>query len=190
MLPARRPPGDARGGDRLGAPVPSSPEGAWQAWERRGVVQFRQPHYLHSAARQLLDRPLPEVKEALLRAGGVTFDLCALLPPTISDRAPRAGDDRFVTVTGRRSTVEYAVASVVEQRVPVVRGTAIAGLLTGSAAADGIPHVAGVRTVDGDEVVADLVGDAMGRRSRLPDWLAAIGARRPVEEAEESGFIY
>ncbi len=30
----------------------------------------------------------------------------------------------------------------------------------------------------------------MGRRSKLPNWLEAIGARRPIEEAEDSGFIY
>jgi flavin-dependent dehydrogenase len=44
--------------------------------------------------------------------------------------------------------------------------------------------------MDGAEVFADLVVDASGRRSKLPDWLAAAGARRPIEEAEESGFIY
>jgi 2-polyprenyl-6-methoxyphenol hydroxylase-like FAD-dependent oxidoreductase len=30
----------------------------------------------------------------------------------------------------------------------------------------------------------------MGRRSKLPDWLQAIGARRPIEKTEKSGFIY
>src|SRR4030095_2779817 len=30
----------------------------------------------------------------------------------------------------------------------------------------------------------------MGRRSALPDWLAGIGGRRPIEQAEDSGFIY
>ena len=44
--------------------------------------------------------------------------------------------------------------------------------------------------MDGEEVSADLIIDAMGRRSNLPNWLEAIGARRPIEEAEDSGFIY
>ena len=30
----------------------------------------------------------------------------------------------------------------------------------------------------------------MGRRSALPDWLEGIGGRRPIEQAEDSGFIY
>jgi 2-polyprenyl-6-methoxyphenol hydroxylase-like FAD-dependent oxidoreductase len=176
--------------ERDSEPLPGSPEEAWDAWERRGVAQFRQPHYLHSAARRILDAHLPEVTETLRRAGGVAFDLCALMPPSIADRAPRPGDDRFVTVTGRRPAVEYAVAATAESLLPVVRGVSIAGLLMGPSVAGGIPHVTGVRTTDGDEVRADLVIDAMGRRSRLPDWLEQIGARRPIEESEESGFIY
>jgi 2-polyprenyl-6-methoxyphenol hydroxylase-like FAD-dependent oxidoreductase len=176
--------------ERDGGPVPGSPEEAWQAWERQGVAQFRQPHYLHSAARQILDDELPDVKAALLQAGCVTFDLTTLMPPSIADRARRANDDRFVTVTGRRPTVEYAVANTAEKVVPIVRGVSIAGLIAGPSIADGVPHVTGVVTAGGEEIAADLVIDAMGRRSRLPDWLEAIGGRRPVEEAEESGFIY
>ncbi len=176
--------------ERDDAPAPGSPEEAWSGWDRGGVAQFRQPHFLHCSARQIFDQHLPEVKEALLRAGCVTFDYLTLLPPSITDRAPRPGDERFVTVTGRRPVVEYAVARVAEEFLPIERGVAITGLLTGPSAAPGIPHVSGVRTTDGVEIRADLVVDAMGRRSKLPDWLGAIGARRPLEEAEESGFVY
>ncbi len=177
--------------ERDGAPLPGSPEEAWAAWERRGVAQFRQPHFLHATTRHILERELPEVTEELLRAGCVRFDPLTLLPPTIADRAPRADDERFVTLTGRRSTVEYALARTADHhRVRVRRGVAIGGLLTGASAAPGIPHIAGVRTMDGAEFAADFVIDAMGRRSKLPDWLAAVGARRPSEAAEESAFFY
>ena len=53
-----------------------------------------------------------------------------------------------------------------------------------------MPHVAGVRTRDGEEIRADLVVDAMGRQSRSPQWLAAIGARPPYEEQADCGFTY
>jgi 2-polyprenyl-6-methoxyphenol hydroxylase-like FAD-dependent oxidoreductase len=176
--------------ERDSEPVPGSPEEAWRVWQRGGVAQFRQAHYLHSAGRQILDGHLPDVKEALVRAGCVTFDMCSLMPPHITDRARRKDDERFVTVTGRRATIEYAVASTAERLVPVRRGVSITNLLTGPSVTNGIPHITGVRTMDGEEHAADLVVDAMGRRSRLPDWLEAVGARRPIEEAEESGFIY
>ncbi|MBV8213672.1 MAG: FAD-dependent monooxygenase [Verrucomicrobia bacterium] len=176
--------------ERDSEPVPGSPEEAWQAWERRGVAQFRQPHFLHPPVSRLLGVYLPDVKEALVRAGCITFDRLATMPPSITDRTPREGDERFLTITGRRPTIEYAVASVAKGLVTVRRGAAVEGLRTGRSAANGIPHVTGVRTIDGEEISADLVIDAMGRRSNLPNWLEAIGARRPIEEAEDSGFIY
>jgi flavin-dependent dehydrogenase len=50
--------------------------------------------------------------------------------------------------------------------------------------------VCGVVTEGGDELRADLVVDAGGRRSALPRWLADIGARAPAEELEDCGFVY
>jgi hypothetical protein len=52
------------------------------------------------------------------------------------------------------------------------------------------PHVVGVRTESGEELRADLVVDATGRRSPLPRWLEAAGAAPLHEEAEDSGFVY
>jgi 2-polyprenyl-6-methoxyphenol hydroxylase-like FAD-dependent oxidoreductase len=171
-------------------PQPGSADEAWRAWERRGVAQFRQPHYLQPAARLILEAHLPELKDALLRAGCVEFDVLALMPPSIEDRAPRPADERFKSVTGRRPVVEYALASVTEKLLEMRRGISIAGLLTGPSTANGVSHVTGVRLSNGDSIFADLVIDAMGRRSALPDWLEAIGGRRPIEEAEDSGFVY
>jgi 2-polyprenyl-6-methoxyphenol hydroxylase-like FAD-dependent oxidoreductase len=171
-------------------PLPGSPEEAWHEWERRGVAQFRQAHYLHPPVGHLLTSHLPDVKEALLRAGCVAFDVLATMPSSITDRTRREGDERFITITGRRPTIEYGVASVAERLVPIRRGASVAGLLTGPSAAKGVPHVTGVRTRDGEEVTADLIIDAMGRGSKLPKWLEAIGARHPIEEAEDSGFMH
>jgi len=176
--------------ERDGEPVPESPDAAWGQWARQGVAQFRQPHFLLPAGRQILDERLPDVCAALLDAGGLRFDMMGLMPPSVSDRARQDGDERFVTVTGRRPAIEWAVATVAERRVRVERGCSVTGLLTGPSAAEGIPHVTGVRTADGRELRADLVVDATGRRSKLPQWLAAAGARPPSEDAEEAGFIY
>ena len=53
-----------------------------------------------------------------------------------------------------------------------------------------MPHVVGVVTDDGEQVPGDLVVDAGGRRSAMPDWLAAAGARRPADEVADCGFVY
>ena len=165
-------------------PAPGSPDEAWTAWDRGGVAQFRQPHYLHAAGRVVLDERLPEVKEALLAAGGITINMLGSLPPMIGDRERRPGDERFVTVTARRPVIEYAFANAVDKKIEVRRGVAVTGLTSRGA------QVTGVRLANGEEFAADLVVDAMGRRSVLPDWLEAIGARRPFEEEEDCGFAY
>ena len=170
--------------------VPESPDGAWQNWDRPGVAQFRQPHYLHPAGSQLLAAWLPGVYEALAAAQARRFDVLSLMPPFITDRSPRDGDEKFVTLTGRRPVIEYAVASTAAEQLDIRRGTQATGLLDGASVVAGVPHVTGVRLADGSELQADLVIDAMGRRSPLPGWLATIGAREPAEEAEDSGFIY
>jgi len=175
--------------ERDSEPVPASPDESWSAWARRGVVQFRQPHFLHAAGRHILDDRLPEVKEALLDSGCVSFAYMQTMPPSITDRSAREGDERFLTVTGRRTTIEYAIARMAKNLVDVQRGVTIANLMVSPRSA-GVPHVTGVRMTDDREVTADLIIDATGRASKLPSWLEAIGARRPIEEVEESGFIY
>jgi 2-polyprenyl-6-methoxyphenol hydroxylase-like FAD-dependent oxidoreductase len=175
--------------ERDDAPVPSSGPVAWAEWDRRGVAQFHQPHWLHAGGRQLLDSHLPEVAAALAAAGGLRYDQL-ILPSPITDRAHRPGDERFVTLTGRRPVIEYAFACVAAKTVDVRRGEQVAELLTGPSAVPGVPHVTGVRTESGKRLDADLVIAASGRRSALPRWLAAAGARAPLEEVEDFGFNY
>lgn len=178
--------------ERDPAPPPDDPSEAWQGWDRKGVAQFHQPHNLFPRFRQIADADLPGLTDDLLAAGCVWVDPLAILPPFIQDKEPRAGDDRFRFVTGRRPVVESVVARAAERQpgVTVRRGVAVAGLLTGPPAVDGVPHVTGVRTGEGEELPADLVVDATGRRSRLADWLSDIGTRPPYSEAEDAGFVY
>jgi 2-polyprenyl-6-methoxyphenol hydroxylase-like FAD-dependent oxidoreductase len=176
--------------ERDAEPVPASVDEAWERWPRDGVTQFRQTHYLTPRGREVLDMVLPEVRIALAAEGGMLVNSLALMPPTITDRAPREGDERFVTINARRSTVEQVLARTAETEsgLGIRRGVTVAGLIAGGY--NGVPHVSGVRTRDGEELAADLVVDAMGRRSQLPRWLAAAGAGPVHEESEDSGFLY
>jgi 2-polyprenyl-6-methoxyphenol hydroxylase-like FAD-dependent oxidoreductase len=174
------------------APPPTGADLAWEGWERRGVAQFHQPHQLLPPFRNVLDAELPGMVDRLVEAGCVWVDPMAVLPPTITDRTPRPGDDRFRFVTGRRPVVEAVLAAATDEQdgVDVRRGVTVAGLLTGPSAIEGVPHVTGVRTDTGEAIEADLVVDAAGRRTRLADWLLAIGARAPHVESETGGFVY
>lgn len=173
------------------AGVPATPGEAWDSWQRKGVAQFRQPHNLFSRFRQVCDEELPDMTDRLLAAGCVWRDLLAPLPPALTDREPRPGDEVLRFVSGRRPVVEYAVAVAAAEQPGLVirRGVRVTGLAQGPCAIPGVPHVTGVHTSTGEELRADLVVDAMGRRSRA-GLLTAIGAREPHVEAEDCGFVY
>ena len=171
--------------------IPPSPEQAWETWERRGVNQFRLLHFFLPRFRAELERELPGVPKALDAAGALRFNALASVPEEIRGPA-QPGDEEFESITGRRPVVESVVAATAQATpgVDIRRGTAVEGLAVGASALPGVPHVTGVRTDTGDEITADLVIDATGRRSPLPRWLAAAGARAPLEELEDSGFVY
>lgn len=171
-------------------PAPETPGEAWEAWARGGVAQFRQPHYLQTRARHVLHAELPDVRDALVAAGALRFDSLAMAPPSLPPFERRADDERFVTLTARRPVLEQVVArsAAAEPRLDVRHGTPVSHLVARPRSAR--PHVTGVRAESGEQILADLVVDATGRRSPLPRWLEEIGAAPLHEETEPSGFVY
>lgn len=175
--------------DRDPGPLPPDVDAAWESWNRRGVSQFRMAHLLLQRGASLLTEMLPDVLPRLEEVGGLRFNQIRTYLPN-ADLGPE--DERFETVTGRRTTIEWVLATMLaaEPRVTVRRGAAVRGLVVGPNAADGTPHVAGVRLDDGQEVLADVVIDATGRNSPTMRWLAELGGRAPIETSEDSGFAY
>ena len=171
---------------------PAEPLEAWESWERPGVAQFRLPHFMMPRFRHLLDAEFPQLIGALERFGARRVNLTEALPRTLADRSPKLGDERFQTLTARRPVLEAAFASVAQDTpgVEIIRGVGVEGPVAGASVHRGIPHVVGVRTTRGEELSADLVIDAMGRRSKLPEWVAGLGGGKVEEEASDAGFAY
>jgi 2-polyprenyl-6-methoxyphenol hydroxylase-like FAD-dependent oxidoreductase len=175
---------------------PDGPPGdlteAWERWQRPGLNQFRMAHAFLGGFREVVEAELPEVAKALQEAGGLRQNFIRDILPAQLTGGWRDGDERYEWLTGRRVVVEAVFAAAAESApgVEVRRGTAVAGLTSGVPALAGIPHVTGVQTKDGETIAADLVVDMSGRRSALPGWLQDIGARRPGEELDDSGFLY
>lgn len=174
------------------APPPPDPVDAWDSWDRPGVPQFRQPHNLFPGFRRVSEAELPDLTERLLAAGCVWEEPLASMPPWINDREPRADDDKFRFVTGRRPVVEAVIndRAMAHPGVTLRRGVKVAELLTGQEREAGVAHISGIRTVDGDEIAADLVIDAMGRKTPSAGWLTAAGGVAPQVESEDCGFAY
>jgi 2-polyprenyl-6-methoxyphenol hydroxylase-like FAD-dependent oxidoreductase len=171
--------------------IPPSPEAAWDGWRRRYVAQFRLPHLFLARFRTEVERELPSLAEALDRAGALRFNPLALAPPAAIGGF-READRAYEMLTGRRAVMEAVIAAAAQATpgIRVRRGVEVAGLVTGDPAPGGVPRVTGVHTADGEQIAADLVVDATGRRSPLGRWLADCGAAPAAEETEDSGFVY
>jgi 2-polyprenyl-6-methoxyphenol hydroxylase-like FAD-dependent oxidoreductase len=178
--------------ERDPAPSPESADDAWFNWERRSIAQFRQVHYFAPRFRALMDENLPEMRKEFMDLGALELNPMDLIPPEVTGGERETDAFDFTSVTARRPVAETAVARAAAKTkgVEIRRGVVVTELLTGASAGDGVPHVTGVRTESGDDIAADLVVDATGRRSGLPKLLAGIGARAPEEELEDSGLTY
>ena len=91
------------------------------------MAQFRQAHYMQPRGREVLETELPDVLGTLADAGATRLDWPKMMPPTITDRSPRDGDERLVTLTARRPTIEHALAQAAAAQPPgltVRRGVA------------------------------------------------------------------
>lgn len=164
---------------------PATTDQAWDDWERKGVAQFRLGHFFLPRFRHELQDELPEIIEALRAVGALEVNVLG----DESSPAWREGDERFGLLTGRRPVVESEVARLAASTpgVDVRRGVAVNALVMD----DTDPtHVVGLRTDDGTEHRADLVIDASGRRSSLPKLLTDAGRPAPIEEKDDSGFVY
>ena len=171
-------------------PQPTSADGAWTDWNRQGVAQFRMGHVLLARGREVLAQHIPDALDELVALGAVEVPMVP--PPTLASWTPRAGDDRYKMIGARRPVIDTAMANIADRTdgLTVRRGVALTGLLVAADQPDGVPHVTGVVTEEGEEIAADLVVDAMGRRSPMLRWLEAVGAAPAIEESVDSGFAY
>lgn len=162
-------------------PVGEAPESV--NWSRRGIPHFLQAHAFTSRARKELKDGFPDVFDALIDAGADDIDLTRKL---VGQRLPGDEDLRILGV--RRPLIEWALrrAAVAEPDIELRASTAVLGLL----GLEGeVPHVTGVRTSGGD-IDADLVIDALGRRSPTADWIRGLGGTPMAEQSTDCGVIY
>jgi 2-polyprenyl-6-methoxyphenol hydroxylase-like FAD-dependent oxidoreductase len=152
-------------------------------WPRQGIPHFLQAHAFTSRGRRELRAMFPDVYRTLLDAGAREVDLRPKL------RGPLRPEDEELQILGvRRALIEWGLRGAVlrEPGITVRSGVQVVGLdgTTGD-----VPRVTGVRT-DVGPVLADLVVDAMGRRSTVPGWIETLGGRRMSEASSECGVIY
>ena len=152
-------------------------------WQRRGIPHFMQAHAFTARGYKEMREAFPDVLDALIEAGADDIDMARKLPGV---REPADDDLRMLGV--RRPLIEWALrrAVVAQPAVRVVSKATVVGL---QATEGQVPVVSGVRTSDGT-IDADLVIDAMGRRSPVPGWIDGLGGAPMAEESSDCGVIY
>ena len=158
-----------------GPPVGGADEFA--VWDRRGVAQASFSHYFLARSTRVIREEAVELLDALAGIGinpsGVRFG---------------EGYEQDRALTARRPVYEAVLRRFVQQRTTV---ELVTGSVRGLLVDRGDPSRAvGVRLDDGQEVGADLVVDAGGRRSASGRWLREVGLEPPASYEEPVGRHY
>lgn len=177
--------------ERDDTPMPASADEAF-FWDRTGAPQVRHSHAFLARLVTLLKENEPDVVEALYAAGAAELRFGDDLPPTMVGFTPEPDDAELTMLTCRRTTFEWVLRRVVldEGRVDFRTGVGVRGLLVADDHPSGLPCITGVVLEDETTLSGDLVVVATGRRSALPEWLAAIGVGPVPEDVEDTGIVY
>ncbi|TDD14122.1 hypothetical protein E1287_42930, partial [Actinomadura sp. KC06] len=163
-----------------------APEATSRPW-RSGAPQSRHPHLLLAQGRIILENLFPGLHDDLRQTGTPVFDFgqrAVILTPSGLTPTVATG---IICQSSSRPLLETLLYARVQALPGIVihRGTTATGLcynaatttVTGVAHTRRGDHAASSRTTT--ELEADLIVDASGRHSRLPDWLAHHGLPRP-----------
>ena len=157
---------------------------------RRGVPQGRHGHGVLASGLRGLKTLFPDLERELLAGGAVTGDVIGQI------RWFQHGHYKVQFPSGldgillSRPMLEVTVRRQVEQlpNVSIVQSARVTGLLTDRGS------VHGVRVARLGEapftVVSDLVVDASGRTSHVPEWLDAMSFAKPPTEEISVGLGY
>jgi 2-polyprenyl-6-methoxyphenol hydroxylase-like FAD-dependent oxidoreductase len=182
--------------ERDATPMPASHLEAFERWDRRGSPQVRHSHVFLARLYCLIRDHAPELLAKLLECGAEEIRFADMARRTMPDATFEPGDEDMVLLAVRRITFEYLLRKHVldSGRVDFRDGDDVTGLLAARDPATGLMRAHGVtlKRASGEEETldADLVVDASGRRSKLDDWLEAIGVERPHEDSEPCGIFY
>jgi 2-polyprenyl-6-methoxyphenol hydroxylase-like FAD-dependent oxidoreductase len=172
--------------ERESTEPPATLAEAANGWPRPTVPQAAHSHAFGSRGTNILREQLPDVYAALVEAGAGEVNLANFTPPTLGPVERIPSDDLLNMLTVRRSTFEWVLRSKVLARegVSLRTGATVRGLVV-----DG-DRVTGVRLDGGEELSADLVLDASGRKTSSAKWLEEAGLPVPEAQGESCRITY
>lgn len=163
---------------------------------RRGVPQSKHAHGMQPGGLRALDELLPGIVDELVNAGVPRGDVLSQCSWTVAGGRFARGAAGVETIGVTRPFLEHRVRARVlalpnvtirdgiEVLAPTGDATRVTGVTIGAESAGS----------SGDDTTAhldaDLVIDATGKVSKLPQWLASFGMPAPAEEAVHCKMSY
>ena len=150
---------------------------------RKGVPQSRQLHGLLAGGRRALEALFPGFREDLLARGAHDVDVGTCGDFLLAGRPlPRAATGLRCFLMSR-PLLEHCIRERVLAAPNIhVRERCVADKLLGNREVVRALALTDMRTDTREELPADLIVDATGRGSRMPEWLTQLGAAAPSEE--------
>ena len=175
--------------ERDRSPLPPSADEAFERWERKGAPQVHHSHAFLARLRNLLRDRHPDVLDRLLQEGAAELRFTENLPASMPAHDPFPGDEDLVAISCRRLTFEWVLRrkAIAIPDVELLDGVAVTGLRGDGQRVTGVEQPGRGSPAIAD---ADLVVDAGGRLSPVPQWLDRIGRSIPEPEVEDTGIVY
>jgi 2-polyprenyl-6-methoxyphenol hydroxylase-like FAD-dependent oxidoreductase len=164
---------------------------------RSGAPQVRQFHTLLQAGMEQMRAWFPGLEEELIAAGAVPYDVIDDIHVRIRKRWHSRFPSGWINLSCSRLLLESSIRHRLRQNpcIVFVEGVEVVGLVSDETR----QRVIGVsvrergRPNQGKEAsihTADLVVDALGRRSQTPEWLVEMGYESPRESEVDSFLGY
>ena len=165
---------------------------------RSGAPQARQYHTLLYAGLQQMKIWFPGLEEELIAAGAIPYDITKDVHLRIRNNWYPRFPSGWILLCCSRLLLESSIRRRLRQNpcIHLIEGVHVTGLQSDEAK----QRVTGVRIGDrrggtkhgeGEPVLtADLVIDALGRRSQTPEWLVELGYPAPRESEVDSFLGY
>ena len=162
-----------------------------------GVPQARHPHLLLAKGAQLLEARFPGLRAELAGLGAPVYDFGTGVRYLVHGGLTPRAELGITMQSVSRATLERVIRRRVlaHRAITLVPGFTVDGLQleTVSRSITGLTgHAHGPDRRPGQQqrIEADLVVDASGRTSRLPEWLAGVGLQQPVEQVVDGRLSY
>lgn len=161
---------------------------------RKGAPHARHAHGLLVRGQQILESYFPGLQTELLEQGAIPANMGTELSLYIGGQAVQAFPSELVINTCSRPLLEHTIGQRLRAlpQVHFLQGYAVNSVCTDALG----KRATGVRVqlrqgeAAEETIHADLIVDASGRTSRLPEWLAELGYPTPEETTVDAQAGY